>query len=162
MVKAIPEGYHTLTPSITMKDARRAIDFYKKAFGAKEKEVIPGPNGKGVMHAEIQIGDSMLMLGDETPESSCKSAETVGEATAAFALYVPDVDASFKQAVAAGAIMDKPVADMFWGDRCGSVKDPFGYSWWILTHKKDVPPQEMAAAAKAFAEKEAAGASSKN
>jgi uncharacterized glyoxalase superfamily protein PhnB len=148
MAKPIPDGYHTLTPSLTFKDARKAIDFYKRAFGATEKAVMPGPDGRGVMHAEIQIGDSMMMLGDESAMGACKSAESVGEATASFALYVPDADASFKKAVSAGAAIDKPVQDMFWGDRAGSVKDPFGYNWWILTHKRDVSPEEMAKAAK--------------
>ncbi len=153
MVKPIPDGYHTLTPSITMRDARRAIDFYKKAFDAVEISAVPGPNGKGVMHAEIKIGDSMLMLGDESAVAACKSAETVGTATAAFALYVPSVDSLFKQAVDAGATIDNPVTDMFWGDRAGSVTDPFGYTWWIMTHTRDVPAQEIAAAAHAVEKK---------
>src|SRR5258705_348458 len=145
MTNPIPIGYHTLTPSIAFKDTRRAIDFYKRAFGAKEKEVVPGAFGKGVMHAEIWFGDSIMMMGDETRDGSCKSAETVGAATAAFALYGPDAEVSFKQAVSAGAKVDRPMADMFWGDRAGSVKDPFGHTWWILTHKRDVSPEELMA-----------------
>jgi PhnB protein len=149
MVQPIPEGYHTLTPTLAFKDARKAIEFYKRAFGAVEKDVIPGPNGKGVMHGEIRIGNSMIMLGDETPDGACPSAETVGQATASFALYVRDADQTFKNAIAAGAKVDKPMADMFWGDRAGSVNDPFGYTWWILTHVHDVSTEEMVKAAHA-------------
>jgi PhnB protein len=143
MTNPIPPGYHTLTPFLVFKNARRAIDFYKKAFRAKEKSVIPGPNGQGVMHAEIQIGDSILMMEEENPQNKCKSAESAGFATTAFSLYVPNVDKSFQEALAAGAQIEKPVEDMFWGDRAGVINDPFGYTWWILTHKKDLSDEEL-------------------
>jgi uncharacterized glyoxalase superfamily protein PhnB len=151
MIKAIPEGYHTLTPAIVVKDARRAIDFYKKALGAKEKFVMPGPDGKGVMHAEILIGDSPIMLGEESPQCPSKSAETLGASPVTFFLYVRDSDAAFKQAVDAGATVVSPVEDMFWGDRCGNVKDPFGYTWMIGTHTRDLSKEEIAQGAKEFA-----------
>ncbi len=135
MTKYIPEGYHSVTPSLTFKDTQKAIDFYKKALGAKVVDTFPNPMGPGIMHAVIQIGNSMVMMGDEMPK--CKSAETMGGSPTGLFIYVPDVDAAFKQAVAAGATSEMPVADMFWGDRAGSVKDPFGYSWMIATHTKD-------------------------
>src|SRR5689334_11211961 len=122
MAKAIPEGYHTLTPSFTFKDSQKAIEFYKKALGAKVLDVFPNPAGRGVMHATLQIGDSILMMGDEmTGGQGCKSAETLGSTPITLFVYVPNVDAAFKQAVAAGATETMPVADMFWGDRAGSI-----------------------------------------
>jgi len=151
MIKAIPEGYHTLTPAITVKDARKAIDFYKKALGADEKFVMPSLDGKGIMHAEILIGDSPFMLGEESPQCSSKSAETLGNSPVTFFLYVKDADASFQQAVAAGATVVMSVEDMFWGDRCGTVKDPFGYSWMIATHTRDLSKEEIAQGAAEFA-----------
>ena len=151
MIKAIPEGYHTLTPSIIVKNARTAIDFYKRALGAKEKFVMPGPDGKGIMHAEILIGDSPFMLGEESPQCPMKSAETLGSCPVTFCLYVKDVDASFQQAVDAGATVLMPVEDMFWGDRSGNVKDPFGYTWMIMTHKRDLSKEEIAEGAREFA-----------
>ena len=151
MIKAIPEGYHTLTPSIIVKDARRAIDFYKRALGAKEKMVMPSPDGKGIMHAEIVIGDSPIMLGEESPQCSAKSAETLGSSPVTFFLYVRDADASFAQAVSTGATVTMPVEDMFWGDRCGNLKDPFGYNWMIATHTRDVSKEEIAKGAAEFA-----------
>jgi len=150
MVKAIPEGYHTITPHFTVKDARKAIDFYKRAFGAKEKFVMPGPGGRGVMHAELEIADSPFMLNDESPQNPCKSAETLGNSPVSFYLYVPDADAAFNKAKAAGGRAKMPVADMFWGDRMGSIEDPFGYTWSIATHKKDISPAEMGNAAEEF------------
>jgi PhnB protein len=151
MVKAIPDGYHTLTPAIIVKDARKAIEFYKKALGAREKFVMPGPDGKGVMHAEILIGDSPFMLGEESPHCPSKSAETLGSCPVTFCLYVKDADASFRQAVVAGATVVMPVQEMFWGDRSGSLKDPFGYTWMICTHTRDLSPEEIARGAKEFA-----------
>ncbi len=151
MAKPIPEGYHTLTPSFTFKDSKKAIEFYKKAFGAKVMEVLPSPDGARTMHATIKIGDSILMMGDEMPNPNCsKSAETLGASPVSFYIYVPDVDAAFKQAVAAGATETMPVADMFWGDRCGSLKDPFGYSWMIGTHNRDLTQEEIQQGAKSF------------
>ncbi|MDF3054302.1 MAG: PhnB domain protein [Gammaproteobacteria bacterium] len=150
MIKAIPEGYHTITSAITVKDARKAIDFYKKAFNAEEKFVMPGIDGKGIMHAEILIGNSFFMLGEESPHCSSKSAETLGDSPVTFFLYVKDVDTSFQQAVAAGASVVMAVEDMFWGDRCGTVKDPFGYSWMIATHTRDLSEEEITRGAVEF------------
>ena len=150
MTKPIPEGYHTITPMFVLKNSRKAIEFYKKAFGATEKHVMPGPDGKGVMHAEIKIGDSTIMLGDENPECTNKSAETMGGSPISLYLYVKDVDAAFQRAVSAGGTSRMPVQDMFWGDRVGSLQDPFGYSWTLATHVADVSPEEMARGAEAM------------
>jgi PhnB protein len=141
-VPPIPPGYHTVTPYITVTNAREAIDFYKRAFGAEELFVMGGPGGK-VMHAEIKIGDSVVMLSDEHPEFGAKAPVTAGCTTAALMIYVPDVDASFERAVKAGAKTGMPVQDMFWGDRYGQVIDPYGQKWSIATHVKDLSPEEM-------------------
>lgn len=146
-IKAIPEGYHTTTPIFSFKDTRKAIDFYKNAFGATERGVFSSPDGKGIMHAEILVGDSIIMLGDENPQQSCKSAETLGGSPITTFMYVENVDQAFRRAVEAGAQSLQPVADMFWGDRVGTVQDPFGYTWMIATHTKDLTPQEMQQAA---------------
>jgi len=146
-VLPIPEGYHTLTPSLTVRGGAKAIDFYKNAFGAKEIYRLAGEDGK-VMHAEIQIGDSRLMLADESPEWGNLAPEE-GKG-ASYMLYVQDCDAIFKQAVAAGATADSEPSDMFWGDRSGRVSDPFGYRWMIATHIRDVSHEEIAEAAKNF------------
>lgn len=148
MPRKLPEGYHTLNAIITTKNARRAIDFYKSAFGATQKFLMPGADGKHVMHAELRIGDSTLMLSDEQPGIPCKSAETLGDSPVAFYLYVPDADRAFRQAITAGAVSERPMADMFWGDRLGTVKDPFGYTWTFATHIRDVSPEEMERVAK--------------
>jgi PhnB protein len=150
MIKAIPEGYHSVTPALVFKDARKAIDFYKKALGAREKSLMPGPNGKGVMHAELVIGDSILMLGEEGAGCPTQSAETSGNSSVSFYLYVKDADAAFEKAVTEGATSVMPLQDQFWGDRCGTVKDPFGYSWMIATHNRDLSKQEIAEGAEAF------------
>ena len=149
-VKAIPEGFHTVTPCLTLKNSLEAIEFYKKAFGAKELGVFPAPDGKSTMHAVIQIGDSILMMGNEMPNQNCKSAESLGASPISLYIYVPDADAAFKQAVAAGAMVTMPVADMFWGDRCGSLKDPFGYAWTIATHIRDLTNEEVQEGAQSF------------
>ena len=149
MTKAIPEGFHSVTPMFMFKDARKAIEFYKRAFGAQERFAMPGPDGKGVMHAELRIGDSIIMMGDENPQEPCKSAETMGGSPVSFYLYVESVDAAFAKAVEAGAKTRMPVEDMFWGDRAGTVQDPFGYSWMLATHIKDLTPQEIEQGAKA-------------
>ncbi len=141
-VKPVPEGSHTVTPYLALRDAARALDFYKKAFGAEEIMRMPMPGG-GIMHAEIRIGDSQVMLSDEFPGAGVKSPESAGTTTASLYLYVEDVDAAFHRAVAAGARPVMPPADMFWGDRYASVADPFGHQWGIATHKEDVPPEEM-------------------
>ena len=149
MIKPIPEGYQTITPMCLFKDARQAIDFYKKAFGAEERFLMPGLDGVGVMHAEIKIGTSLIMLGEENPQEPCKSAESLGASPISFYLYVENVDAAYATALAAGGIPVMTVAEMFWGDRIGTVKDPFGYTWTLATHVKDPTPEEMEQGAKA-------------
>ena len=148
-MKEIPEGFHSVTPMLILEDASKAIDFYKQAFGATERYSVPGPEGKGIMHAELMIGDSIIMLGQENPED--KSAGTAGCSPVSFYIYVQDADEAFGKAVKAGARSAKwGIEDMFWGDRVGVVQDPFGYTWWIATHKKDVTPEQMREGAKAM------------
>jgi PhnB protein len=141
-VKAIPEGYHTLTPFFTVRDAARAIEFYKKAFGAEDRGAMKGPDGK-VVHAELKIGDSILMLADEFPDFGALAPESVGGTSTGLHIYVEDVDAAFDRAVKAGAKVEMPVADQFWGDRYGKLRDPFGHKWSIATHTKDLSRDEM-------------------
>ena len=141
-VKAIPEGYYSLTPYLVVKGAAEAIEFYAKAFGATEMMRMPGPGGR-IMHAELKIGNSVLMLSDENPERGYLSPASRGGHTSSVMFYTDDVDATFKKAIAAGAKETTPVTDMFWGDRMGNLTDPFGHSWAIATHKEDVSPQEM-------------------
>jgi PhnB protein len=148
-VKAIPEGFHTLTPSLTVKDGARAIDFYTKAFGARERMRVPGPDGR-LMHAELQMGDSIVMLAEEMPETGCKAPVSVGASSSSLYVYVPDVDAAFKRAVEAGAKALMPPTDMFWGDRFGTVEDPSGHRWGLATHKEDPSPAEMEKRQKEF------------
>lgn len=148
MVKPIPEGYHNLTPMFVFKDANKAIEFYRKAFGANARLVLPGPDGKGVMHAEVEIGDSVFMMGEENPQYPCKSAETMGGSPISFYLYVEDVDSAFKVAVDAGAEVQMAVEDMFWGDRMGTVLDPFGYSWSLASRTQELTQEEIAEGAK--------------
>jgi PhnB protein len=138
----IPPGMHTVTPYLTVRDARKAIDFYKKAFAAEEVLVIPGPENK-VMHAEIKIGDSMIFLGEECREKDVLAPESRGGATSSLMLYVPDVNTSFDRAVKAGCTVRMPLADQFWGDRFGSLADPFGHQWSLATHVEDVSPEEL-------------------
>jgi PhnB protein len=140
--KPIPEGYHSVTPYLTVRDAARAIEFYKNAFGAKEKGVMKGPGGK-VMHAELVIGDSIIMLADEFPEFGSLSPQSVGGSASGLHIYTEDVDSSFDRAVKAGARVEMPVADMFWGDRYGKLQDPFGHKWSIGTHKADLTMDEI-------------------
>src|SRR5215470_17353826 len=139
-VSYIAEGFHTVTPALTVKGGAKAIDFYKKAFGAEEIMRMDGPNG-AIMHAEIKIGDSIIMLGDEYPDFGHK-APLPNHCSSSLHLYVPDVDKAFKRAVDAGCTVKMPVMDMFWGDRYGKVTDPFGHVWGIATHKEDVSPEE--------------------
>ena len=141
-VKPIPEGYHSVTPYLVVNNATAAIDFYRQAFGAKEVVRMQGPPGK-ISHAELRIGDSMIMLSDEMPGSTTRSPQSLSGTTAGIFLYVNDVDAAFKQATSAGAKVEMPLADMFWGDRYGRLMDPFGHSWSMATHKEDVAPEEM-------------------
>ena len=143
--KPVPDGTHTLTPYLTCRDASKAIEFYKKAFGAKEVMRATGPDGKSIMHANLQVGDSHIFLSEENLEWGAKSPLTLGGTGSSLYVMVPDVDAVFKSAVDAGAKVNQPVADMFWGDRWGSLTDPFGHSWQIATHKYDMTPEEMKA-----------------
>ena len=139
-VKKVPEGYHSATPYLVVGDAARAIDFYKKAFGATELVRMGGPEGK-IGHAEIKIGDSMIMLSDELMGN--RSPQALGGSPVSIFLYVDDVDSVFNQAVNAGAKGDMPPTDMFWGDRFGKLTDPFGHLWAVATHVEDVAPEEM-------------------
>ena len=141
--KPIPEGYHTLTTHLQVDDAAKAIDWYKQAFGAQERMRMDAPGGK-IGHAELEIGDSLLMLADPFPQSTVKPPKELGGTTASVFMYVEDVDATVRQAVDAGATVTMEVDDMFWGDRFGSIMDPFGHLWSIATHVEDVPPEEMA------------------
>lgn len=143
MIRPIPEGYHSVTPMFMFKDCQKAIEFYKKAFGAQERYAMPGPDGNGVMHAELQVGDSIIMMGDECPQQNCKSAESIGGSPVSFYLYVENVDAAFRRAVEAGATVEMEVQEMFWGDRAGSLRDPFGYNWMLATHTRDLSPEEI-------------------
>ena len=147
-VKPIPEGMHTVTPHLVCAGAADAIEFYKKAFGAVEMHRMPGPGGK-LMHAAIRIGDSTIMLADEYQEWGSKSPKTLDGTPVTIHLYVENADAVYDQAIAAGATGTMAMADMFWGDRYGQVIDPFGHSWSIATHIKDMTPEEMAKAAQA-------------
>ena len=142
-VAPIPEGYHTITSYLTVRGGEKAIEFYKKAFGAEEIGRMYGPDGKTITHAELRIGDSRLFLGDEIPAFGNRSPESLGGCGCSLYLYVEDADAVFKRAVGAGAKMKGPVVDMFWGDRCGAVTDPFGHEWSIATRKEEVPPEEL-------------------
>lgn len=141
-VKAIPAGHHTVTPYLAIKNAVQALDFYKKAFGATEVNKLIMPDGR-LGHAEIRLGDSIIMMADEFPEYGGKSPQTLGGTPVNIHLYVEDVDAFFKNAVAAGAKERKPIKDQFYGDRSGQLEDPYGHLWWVATHKEDVSPQEM-------------------
>jgi PhnB protein len=148
-VKPIRDGYHTVTPYLIITGAAKALDFYKRAFGAKEVLRMDGPGGK-VMHAEIRIGDSHIMLADEVPQMGFRSPTSIGGAGVGILLSVPDVDASAKQAIAAGARVLRPVQDQFYGDRAGTFEDPFGHTWTISTHIEDVPPDELRRRAEAM------------
>ena len=148
MTKPIPDGYHTVTPYLIIKGAGDAIEFYKKAFGATELFRFPMPGGK-IGHAEIKIGDSPVMLADEFPEMGYKSPHTLGGSPVSLMIYVTDVDTVFDQAVAAGATVKEAVSDKFYGDRMGTVTDPFGHIWHVSTHKEDVSLEEMEKRAKA-------------
>ena len=141
MPKAIPEGYHSVTPYLVVDDAKGAIDFYTRAFGAKEKFRMP--MGDRIGHAEIQIGDSHVMLADEFPDMGHLGPKNRGGTTVSLMVYVDDVDASFKQAIDAGATETRPLENQFWGDRMGTLTDPFGHMWSLATHVEDVPPEEM-------------------
>ena len=149
MVKPIPDGFHTTTPSIVVNNSKEAIEFYKKAFDAKEIYQMPTPDGK-TMHAMIQIGDSFVMMSDEFPQMGARSPTTIGGTATTIHLYVEDADKTYNQAIEAGAKPTMPIMDAFWGDRYGSVIDPYGHSWAVATHKKDMTPEEMQKAAQEF------------
>jgi PhnB protein len=141
-VNPIPEGYPAITPSLVVDGAAEAIDFYERAFGAKLRGRMDMPDGK-VAHAELEIGDGLLMLADPFPQSSVKSPKELGGTTAGLFMYVEDVDAAVERAVDAGATATAPAEDMFWGDRFGTVTDPFGHAWQLATHKEDLTPEEI-------------------
>lgn len=141
-VSPVPPQYHTVTPFLTSHDASAQLDWYKKAFGAKERSRMSGPGGK-VMHAEVKIGDSIVMIADEMPGFGSPSAKTLGNSPVGLMIYTKGVDSFFAKAVAAGATTVMPVADQFWGDRYGQLQDPFGFRWSIGTHIKDLSPKEM-------------------
>ena len=141
-VKPVPEGMHTVTPHITVRGGAKAIDFYKQAFGAKEVSRFAGPGG-AIMHASLMIGDSHVLLNDEYPEAGALSPQGVGGTAVTLTLYVEDADVVFKQAVDAGAEITMPIADQFWGDRYGTVKDPFGHLWAIASRKEELTPQQL-------------------
>jgi PhnB protein len=140
--QAIPDGHHTVTPYLAINNAAKALEFYKNAFGASEIYRLTLPDGR-VGHAEIRLGDSIIMLADEFPEYGGKSPGTLGGTPVNIHLYVEDVDAFFKRALTTGAKECKPVTDQFYGDRSGQLEDPFGHLWWVATHKEDVPPDEL-------------------
>ena len=140
--KSIPDGYHTVTPYLPVKNAAAALDFYERAFGADIFMRMDGPGGK-IMHAEFRIEGSAVMMSDEFPEMNAISPETLGGVASSLMIYLENVDARFAQAIAAGATVEKPVKDQFYGDRSGTLKDPFGHRWTLATHTEDVPPEEM-------------------
>ncbi|MES2709129.1 MAG: VOC family protein [Verrucomicrobiota bacterium] len=141
-VNPIPDGYHSVTPSLTVKGAAEALEFYKKAFNAVERYRLPSDTGE-IMHAEFNIGNSVIMLSDEFPEWGALSPATIGGCPGTLMIYVPDVDAAHEQAVKAGATSTMAVADQFWGDRMGGVLDPYGFKWNLATHKEDLTPEEI-------------------
>ncbi len=146
----IPQGFHTVTPSLIVRNAAQAIEFYKKALGAKELTRMPTPDGK-IGHAELQFGDSVIFVSDEFPNMGVsKSPQTLGGCTGNLNLYVEDVDKTFQRAVEAGGKPAMPVADMFWGDRYGTFVDPFGHTWGVATHKEDLSGQEVEQRSKDF------------
>jgi PhnB protein len=148
-IKAVPEGYHTLTPHLVVKGASEAIEFYKKAFGAEEILRMPGPDGKSIMHAELKIGDSRLFLAEEFPKMGGLGPQGLGGTPVTIHVYVEDADTIFNQAVAAGAQVRMPLENAFWGDRYGQVVDPFGHKWSLATHKEDLTPEEIGKRAQA-------------
>ena len=141
-VNPVPDGYHTATPYLVCKGADQAIEFYKKAFGATELLRMPGPDGK-VMHAEIKIGDSPIMLGEEVPAMGFRCPQALGGSPVGIMLYVEDVDGLFAQAIEAGGKQQRPIVDQFYGDRSGTLEDPFGHIWTIATHKEDLSPEQI-------------------
>lgn len=149
MAKPVPDGFHTLTPHIVVPDGARAIEFYKKAFGVMECFRMMSPDGKSLMHAQLKIGDSILMLGGEFP-LGCLSPKSRGGTSVFLHIYTEDADAAFERAVKAGCTVKMPMSDAFWGDRYGQVEDPFGHLWSIATHTHDYTPEQIAANAREF------------
>ena len=149
MTNPIPAGFHSVTPSFTFKDSMKALEFYKKAFGAKVLSVFPALSGKGVMHATMQVGDSIMMMADEMGPQ-CKSAETLGSSPITLWVYTENVDAFFNKAVQAGAQETMPVGEQFWGDRMGQLKDPFGYCWAVATKTRNLSEEEVRKGAETF------------
>jgi PhnB protein len=151
-VKIIPEDYHSINPYLVVRNADKAIEFYKKAFNAEERFRMHGPDGKTIMHAELKIGDSVFMLTEESPDMKALSPESIGGSPISLYVYVKNVDGVFNQAVSEGATALYPVRDQFYGDRSGYLKDPFGHLWTIATHKKDLSPDQLRKAGEAFFE----------
>ena len=151
-VKPIPDGYHNVTPYLIVDGAAKAIEFYKQVFGAAEKMRMPSPGGK-VGHAELSLGDSMIMLADEHPEMDHRGPHAFKGVAVSLMVYVPDVDATVKTAIASGAKVIRAVENQFYGDRMGTIEDPFGHRWYVATHVEDVPPDEMAKRAAAAMKK---------
>lgn len=156
-VNPIPDGFRTVTPHLVLKDANKAIEWYKRAFGAEVLMHMPGPGGQGCAHAELKIGDSIVMMAGEWPGSGMSSPTEARTTTVGLHLYVKDADAAFQKAVQAGASVAMPLMNMFWGDRFGKVVDPFGHSWAIATHVEDVSPEECGRRAEAFYQQMAGG-----
>lgn len=154
-VQPIPDGYHTATPYLIVEGAAAAIDFYKQAFAAVELFRMPGPDGR-LGHAEIKIGNSIVMLADEVPQMGHRGPKALGGSPVGLMLYVEDVDTMFGKAIAAGAVVTRAVQDQFYGDRSGTLTDPFGHVWTISTHKEDVPPDEMQRRAAEYMQKQQA------
>ena len=148
-VSPIPPGYHSVTPYLTIRNAAQAIAFYQRAFGAKEVLRMPGPDGQTVMHAELKIGDSFVMLSDEFPDMGARSPQMLGGSPVSLLIYTRDVDALYQRAVQAGATPQMPPQDMFWGDRWAKLSDPYGHAWQIATHKEDLSPKEIGRRAQA-------------
>ena len=149
--KRVPDGFHRVTPHLVVRNAAALIEFYKKAFGAVEKGRAPGPDGKSIMHAALQIGDSIIFLNDEFPEMGAVSPLAAKSTPVTLHLYVEDADKQFQQALSAGAEVVMPLADQFWGDRYGIVADPFGHQWSMASHVRDVSPEELAKAMEVMA-----------
>lgn len=154
-VSPIPQGMHTLTPNLVLRGCAKAIDFYKKALGAQEVSRFPAPDGKSIWHAELRVGDSVFFLNDEMPGMGRPAPDASHPVPVTMWLYVPDTDAAYARALAAGATSTMEPADMFWGDRCAGVADPFGYVWSFATHQKDMTADEMRRAGEEFARQQA-------
>jgi uncharacterized glyoxalase superfamily protein PhnB len=148
-IKAVPEGHHTLTPHLIVKGADKAIEFYKKVFGAEEITRLPGPDGKSIMHAALQIGDSRLFLVEEFPQMGSGGPLSIGGTPVAIHVYVEDADAVFNRALASGAQVRMPLENAFWGDRYGQFTDPFGHRWSVATRKEELTPEEIGKRAQA-------------